>query len=296
MRAGLKLIVLGVALTLVATACERESGFATREIVAKDYSFQGMPATIQGGAVTVNFRNEGKTTHELAFLDIGNATFEQFEQAFGPVLQGGPLPSFLNGVAAPIEIGPGDEDTRTFTLPAGRYLLMCAVQDQPGTADDNIDTSKEPPHYKLGMHQFVTVEGGGGEVEAPDGTITAKDYTFDVPSLTAGDKKLVFRNAGPKQFHFGELEKFGPGVTPAQAMAAFKKGISLPEGSAPPPGLPQSEAAGFSGIFSPGNATTWDVSLQPGTYLLACFLQDRAGGPPHAIKYGMYKAFTVKAK
>jgi hypothetical protein len=30
------------------------------------------------------------------------------------------------------------------------------------------------------------------------------------------------------------------------------------------------------------------------TYVLACFVPDRAGGAPHAIGHDMYEAFTVE--
>jgi hypothetical protein len=39
---------------------------------------------------------------------------------------------------------------------------------------------------------------------------------------------------------------------------------------------------------------TFTANFEAGqTYVAACFIQDRKGGPPHAIAHKMYKAFTV---
>jgi hypothetical protein len=41
---------------------------------------------------------------------------------------------------------------------------------------------------------------------------------------------------------------------------------------------------------------TFTTTFKAGrTYLAACFIQDKAGGPPHAIAHHMYKAFKVPA-
>jgi hypothetical protein len=255
-----------------------------------------VPQTIKGGPVTLKYRNSGKAEHELAFVKVGDTSLDTFKKEFPAVLQGGPIPAFLTDVSVPLDIKPGQSESRKFTLSPGRWLLMCALQDQPGPQDDDNDElqSKQPPHYELGMAQFVSVEGSSGSIDGPDGTVTASDYTFDVPQLRGGPNKLVFRNAGPKQFHFGDLMKFAPGVTPEQAEAQFAQALAAGENAPPPPGVQQPEEVAFSGIFSPGLESDFDVTLESGrTYLFACFLQDRAGGPPHAIKYKMFKAFSV---
>jgi hypothetical protein len=52
---------------------------------------------------------------------------------------------------------------------------------------------------------------------------------------------------------------------------------------------------GGSGVFGPdGAAGTFDASFQDGnTYVVVCFIQDRTGGPPHAIAYDMWQVFQV---
>lgn len=282
-----------VAVALAATGCGVEAT-PTLEIVARDYAFSGAPRTITGGPVNVTFRNEGKASHEFGFLRVGDTTLDTFKKEFPAVLQGGPFPRWLTAVAVPLELEPGKSGSTSFELAPGRYLLMCALNDQPGAQDDETG-SEAPAHYTLGMAQPITVEGESNDVTAQDdGAVVAKDYTFEVSGLKAGRNEIVFRNEGPKQVHFGELSEFPAGVTEQQALDGFKRLISTPEGQPPPAGLAQPESVGFSGIYSAGLGGRWDITLKSGrTYLLACFIQDIAGGPPHAVGRNMIKTFTV---
>ena len=48
-------------------------------------------------------------------------------------------------------------------------------------------------------------------------------------------------------------------------------------------------------MFGPDGAGTGIATLQAGnTYAVVCFIQDRAGGPPHAFGNGMYEVFQVE--
>jgi plastocyanin len=293
MRVGRLLGAIGVVIAFVASGCGVESS-PHLEIVARDFAFSGAPQTIRGGPTTVTFRNMGKAHHEMAFAKIGGKPLKAFQNEFPAVLEGGPIPGWLTAVAVPLELEPGKSETKTFTMSPGRYLLMCALNDQAGPQDDE-EGSDAPPHFNLGMTQRVTVEGESDEVSSADnGEVVAKDYTFETSGLKAGLNRIVFRNDGPKQFHFGDLSEFPAGVTEAQALDAFKKFLATPEGQPPPAGLPEPETVGFSGVYSPGLGGTWDITLKSGrTYLLACFIQDRDGGPPHAIGNNMLTTFTV---
>ncbi|HYZ93967.1 MAG TPA: hypothetical protein VFA34_16465 [Actinomycetota bacterium] len=290
---GKGVVVAAVIVALIASACGVEAS-PHLTVVARDYAFGDVPPVIHGGPTSVTFRNEGQATHELAFIRIGDTPLEKFKKEFPAVFEGAPIPSYITAVAGAFEAEPGKTIDEKLTLAPGRWLLMCALQDKPGPADDEMEDSNAPIHFNLGMTKWVEVEGESDELEAPDGTISAKDYTFEVPPLKGGDNELVFRNVGPKQFHFGVLFGFPAGTTTQQAEAGFAQGLAVPEGQPPPPGVQEPEDVSFSGVFSPGLGGTWHVNLESGrTYLLACFLQDLAGGPPHAVKYKMFKAFTV---
>jgi hypothetical protein len=264
-------------------------------VTATDYGFAGVGESISGGAVEITFSNEGKANHELAFMDIGNASFDTFKKEFPAVLQGKPFPSWLRRITGAGEFEPGETKTATVTLPKGEWLMMCALDDAPGEGEA---TTK--PHYELGMYQDLSVQGSD-DAELPEtdgGLFHAKDYTFTAPAnLEAGEKEYAFINDGPDQVHFMTLAAFPKGTTAAAAETAFGKLVTLPEDAPPPAGLPVPDFDNTidTFVFSPGMGQTFTADLKAGTtYVAACFIQDRAGGPPHAIGHKMYKAFTVK--
>ena len=295
---GKAMVVVALALALTASSCGVESSPAL-EIVAKDFAFEGVPPVIRGGGeITATFHNEGKVGHELAMINIGDASFDDFKRAFPPIIEGGPFPTFFEGGAVPFELGPGESVTGSFSVPPGNYMLFCALNGDPSKPKTpEGDEAEGKPHYELGMMiPSVSVEGDAGELSAKDGTITASDYTFDVPELGAGRRQLVFRNAGPEQWHHLVALEFPAGTTEEAALNAFAAfGQAEETGQPPPPGTPEPADAGYAGIMSPGNATTFELPLRINhTYLLACFIQDTTGGPPHAVAHQMVKTFIVR--
>lgn len=284
-------MLLAVATALLA-GCGREDAQAM-EITADDYSFSGVGETIAGGTIDITFRNAGEAEHELAFMDIGDTDYATFAKEFPTVLQGGPFPKFIKAMSLAGEVEPGRTIRTKMTLPKGEYMLFCALDDAPG---DGEETGK--PHYELGMRQEVSVEGPDeAELDTPaERTFAARDYTFDFPdTVQAGEQEYGFVNEGPKQWHFMGLMAYPEGTTVEQAEAAFATMLTLEEGQEPPAGTPMGEEAYGTGIFSPGRGQTFTYDFEAGrTYLAACFIQDLAGGPPHAVGHKMYKAFTVQ--
>jgi hypothetical protein len=286
--------VLVAVLAGLLAGCGREQ---TRlSVTATDFGFTGVGDSFGGGAVEITFKNDGKANHELAFLDIGNTSFDTFKKEFPNVLQGKPFPSWFRRVTGVGEFEPGKGTTSTITLPKGKWLMMCALDDAPGEGDE---TTK--PHYEQGMYKFVDVDGPDEvELDEPEGgTWHAKDYTFTAPeNLEAGEKEYAFVNDGPDQVHFMTLAAFPEGTTAAQAEAAFDKLLKLPEDAPPPAGVPAPDFENTidTFVFSAGMGQTFTANFEAGrTYVAACFIQDKAGGPPHAIGHKMYKAFTVAA-
>lgn len=264
------------------------------EVQALDYAFSGLPEEIEAGAFEFAFSNVGEVDHEIAFVSLGtDTTPEQFFTEFAPVIEeGAAFPDYAESIAV-MESPPGVSSDLVFTLPEGRYLAFCALT---GDAENPDSEEGAAPHFERGMQQEVTVTGGdAGELAAADGTITASDYTFEV-DIPAGATRINFVNEGPDQVHFAGVDKFPEGTTVEQAEAAFATMTQLEEGAEPPADLPQSEEFFFSGIASQGLGIQSSAPgpFEPGTYIAYCFIQDRQGGPPHAIGYQMYKAFTVE--
>lgn len=276
-----------------------EGGGQAVEIAAIDYGFEGVPDDLTAGVVSLSFDNKGKVDHELALVEVGDTSLEQFLKDFPPVLEGGPFPDYAENVAVPAEIGPGESSEVTFTIAEGTYVMFCTFTgdaDAPAPAEGE-EPAEGEPHYAKGMAQVVKV-GAGADAELPeaDGTITAKDYSFE-PDIEAGDTTINFVNDGPKEVHFASVSVFPEGTDAAAAEEAWGAMMTAEEGSPPPEGTPEPEDVGFSGIFSSGLGAQFTVpdGFESGrTYVIACFIQDRAGGPPHAIGQKMYKIFTVE--
>ncbi len=284
-------------------------------VTAIDYSYSAAPTEIDAGLIELTLTNEGEVEHEAAFIEIGDTPLAEFLPKFDPVFAGeggGPLPAETGALAAPVENGPGDSTTATFTLEEGTYALMCTfdgdAEEQAAEGElDEEDGEEEPAvpekfHYNRGMAQVVTVGPASGATELPaaDGTITAEDWSF-VVDVSDGDTTINFANAGPEQIHFAGLGLMPEGTDVETAEKSFVGQFSE---TGPPEGAvePENDEFGFSGVLSSGLGSQFTVEdgFESGrTYILYCFVQDRTGGPPHAVPedmggHGMYTAFTVE--
>jgi plastocyanin len=267
-----------------------DSGGEAIEVTAVDYAFEDLPSEIAGGNVTVHLTNEGETAHEIAFINIGEeSNAASFFDDFGPVIQGGaPWPDYVSNVAGANEAEAGSDFTATYQLDPGTYMVFCALT---GTPEDP-ESEESPPHFAQGMEQLVTVtEGEIADLPDADGTITARDYEFDV-DVAAGDQVITFTNEGPND-HFAGISRFPDGTTVEDAEAAMEAMLSSEEG--PPPGTPEPEDVGFSGITSAGKSLQFELAepLEAGVYSFVCFISDRAGGPPHAIGHQMVNVVEI---
>ncbi len=119
----------------------------------------------------------------------------------------------------------------------------------------------EGVHYKNGMLGSVTVKGdkGKGDLPEADGTIKATEYSFDVSGLKAGEHTYRFENTG-KELHHAQLFPINDGATIDDVEAFF--------------------------------GTQGTLDLKAGDYVMLCFINDKAGGPPHFTK-GMLQKVTV---
>lgn len=109
------------------------------------------------------------------------------------------------------------------------------------------------------------------------------DYSFAGPeTLPAGWTSMRLVNQG-REAHQITLLKLAQGKTLADFTAAMQAG-------GPPPAGLFTEEGGPNGI-NPGTEGTAVVNLEPGTYVLACFIPS-PDGVPHVAK-GMIKPITV---
>jgi hypothetical protein len=285
--------------TTTAVAAPVEPAEVTLE--ATEYGFAG-PTEVRGGLVRLTLKNSGKLTHEATLLAIGDTppdvAIAEFDSAGGLA----PIPESI-GYGGGVGATPaGTTAASTFQVEEGNYLVVCTLTDSD-SREDAPPVSEDPAHYSLGMKTPIRVTAGpSSALPATEGTIVAKEatarrYSFDVPPLTGGHHELAFRNDGPQQFHQAQMLEFPPGVDEARAEEAFSAIVSaVASGEPPPQGTPlPKNVPGTGATFAPRFGGTFSVDLKAGqTYLIACFIQDRQGGPPHIIGQGMMTFVTVQ--
>ena len=252
--------------------------------VAIDYAYPVAPAQLEEGLVHLSAENHGTVQHEFTLTGIGTASaIDVLEDFKGTGLSGEPYPPYVDQAAVPpfVSVAPGKADEATMTLSEGHYVLWCTITDVA-------EGDRSRPHFKLGMIREIEVVSSNRELDLPeaDGTITARDYSFDV-DLEAGDRTVNFVNEGPDQVHLTTIEVYPEGVTEEEAREAFEAKVG-----------PGPSGVGFGGILSAGLGAQINLpedALQSGrTYLFQCFVPDREGGDAHVKAYGMYEIVTIE--
>ncbi len=283
----LKVVLATGLLLMAATACgddndkdDAATGDTAAEVTAidvtaTDYAF-AVPASIKGGTVEMNYKNNGKEPHFAAFAKINDGkTFADAKAVLtapADTPASGP-PPFVEWAGSPTA-DPGGSGKMTFDLPAGTYALFCSIPAADGVA-----------HAAKGMVTEVTVSAGE-TAEQPEavGTITAADFSLSAPpDLEAGTNVIGFKNDG-KQLHEINLIELSAGKTVDDVAAWFK----APAG--PPPNKSLSGVA-----VAPGQTGTATVKLTKGsTYAFICVIPDVLSDfTPHLFKGMRTGTFTV---
>jgi plastocyanin len=266
-----------------APAAEAVDLTVTASKTGDTYAFD-IPAEIDGGLVNLTLTNTDQEPHEIALVSVDEGTTPEDVTAALLESEGGPIPDYITKTAGVGFAAPGQSVTASQDIPAGDYVYFCTFGED------------EAVHYKNGMLGAVTVANEDGEGDLPDnvGTITAEDYTFTGEGLKAGTNKVKFENTGPDQIHHAQLFPIAEGSTFEEA-AAFLASEEEPTG---PPPISFESGVGTM-VLAPGQEQVVDLTLVKGNYLVACFINDRAGGPPHMVPeagggHGMVKELVVE--
>ena len=251
---------------------------ATLAVTAQEadgkYSFDA-PATVAAGVVTIEVTNSGQEPHQAALVHLEDGkTRADFEASLQDESPEAPEGLTLAGGVSSVSPGGGTSNL-TQELEAGNYLLICEIPGPDGK-----------PHAANGMISELTVEAGDDESAASlpeaDVTITAKDFTFDVGELKAGEATIGLENAGPS-IHEVVLIGLQDGKKAQDVIAFF---------SGPPAGPPpfKTFVGGLAPIANGGNGVM-SAELTAGPYALLCFVATPDGQPHFAL--GMAKDITV---
>ncbi len=257
-----------------APAAEKVTPAAMPEVEfhSSEYAFAG-PDTVAPGWTTIKLVNDGSHDHHmiLAQLDAGKTaqdmmTFFQENAAADP--------QWVKWRGASNSVSPGNTNTSMVNLTPGNYVTLCFIPDSAGV-----------PHMAHGMVKEFVVAGEPGTAAAPtaDAEIHTSEYKFTMPAVSAGTHTFRFVNDG-KETHEVEVLRLNEGATPEQVMAAFAPGSTTP---------PPVTSVGGPGALSPGLDDYWTVTLEPGQYVVVCFVP-AADGQPHIAK-GMMQEWTIPA-
>ena len=105
----------------------------------------------------------------------------------------------------------------------------------------------------------------------------AVNYAFAGPAtLHSGLTEITLTNQGA-ELHHQQLIKLPEGMTTGDFFTLFEQ---LPPGSPNPPGI---ESASGVGVIAPGGSGTAKLDLDPGNYMVLCFVPNAEGMPHVAL-------------
>jgi hypothetical protein len=264
-----RLMLVGVAVTaLVAVGCGDDS-----DEDASSTSTEAVPAEtteVAGG-------EDGASLVGTEYCDLAEEMFNSDSTLTAEQLQ-----QYLE--LAPEEIA-GLADT---AVSAALPVVDDPVQFFAVVADDEVESALHEinafeeercglPHSE---EEAPLGEGGSRELEsdAAEVDVVASEYTFDIPTVSAGRTSFVLTNEG-EEAHFLMIMKLADGVTLDQA-------------------LQSEDGSGAEGVWStllaaPGGEEDEVISfdVEAGDYGAVCFIPG-ADGQPH-VASGMAVPFTV---
>jgi len=247
------------------------------------FSYSGSGA-IEAGLAEVRFKNSTDKPRALELIRLeGNHSFNEALDAIKGTEQGKGVPDWLSGAGGVGTTPPGETRIASVKLAEGNYYFA-----DFDSVDENNRSSKR--YAELGLQMHLGVGAGNGEkVSLPkaDFSITAKEYEFKIPVISPGLNTIEFRNEGKENHHFVAFP-LKPGFT----IEDLKTFLSSDKPSGPPPA--EMDKAVNVAVINGGQSEVTQLELKPGFYGFVCFINDRAGGPPHFTK-GMTAEQRVSA-
>jgi hypothetical protein len=227
----------------------------------KAAKFSG-PESAESGEAEITFSNETKDEAEMQLIRVeGDHSAEDVVEGLEDASSGKPFPDwfFAGGGVSPAK--PGESKSVTQVLYPGTYYTT-------NTEADQLD-----PKSMLAFE--VTGDEPDKALEA-DATVKAAEYTFEPEDLTAGENEIAFENVGAQPHHL-LIAPLNGDNTVKDVEAAIKE-----ESKGPPP-FDEKEFQGTA-VIEGGESQLVEMDLDPGRYVMLCFISDRQGGPPHALK------------
>ncbi len=257
------------------------TGLEEINLTVEEAGITGMPETLAAGRYLVNV-----TGPEPGEMGPSGAIFAQLpeditaQQAYDDVLANPEdIPSWYldTHFGGGATLSQGTETWAILDLTPGKWLVTT------------------PFGATLGVEFEVT---GEMPADLPDPganvTITLLEFGIKVGdgALVAGDNVVTVDNGGA-QLHFVDVSMLPAGTTKEQVDGLMESFMS---GTPPAEGELQEDAftpVAYLADVSPGVSETLPLTLEAGTYFLACWVPDLASELPHAMM-GMYDVIDVE--
>ena len=237
------------------------------------------PKTVEAGVVDITLKNSGKGLHDAQLLRVeGDRTADQVISNTIDSGEGQGVPPWVSGGGGLGAVPPGESATVTEVLEPGTYYIV----------DSESSGENARVNARLGgVAKFEVTGEAGGELPETDAKITAVDFSFEASGIESGTNRLTFENTGKELHHLIALP-INEGSTFADARK-FLSSDAEPEG--PPP--VDFEEGVATAVIDGGEAQVTELDFEEGKYAMVCFINNRAGGPPH-VAMGMITELDVK--
>jgi hypothetical protein len=225
------------------------------------------PKSVAAGVAELSFQNSTRKESDAQLVRLdGDRTPEQaLTAAEAWASEGKTLPEWIHLEGGVGSVPANGSGTAIQELVPGRYLAVSIAT--------NAFTEFE-----------VTESAGQSELPATEATVDEVDYSFRARGLSGGTTRVTIANKG-EQPHFVAASRIKAGKT----LADVRKFVRTEQG--PPP--VDFEQSWDTSVMDGGKEQVVELQLEPGRYALLCWVPDRAGGPPHAVK-GMISEAVVR--
>jgi plastocyanin len=237
----------------------------------RDGVFQA-PSSAETGLTELTLRNDSNRPADVQLIHTtGDHSAQEVIDGFAGTGQGKPLPDWFFAGGGTPTIRPGATATVSQVLEPGTYFAF-------NTNQGGLPKADELPAIE------VTGEASEDELPEADAEVETIDYGFKATGLTAGSNQITFVNTGAQPHHV-----LASPIEGNATIEEVEKTFRSPQGRAPI----DEQATQSTAVIDAGDSQVVTLDLEPGRYALYCFISDRQGGPPHALK-GMVDEVEVE--
>jgi hypothetical protein len=230
------------------------------------------PSSAETGLAEITLKNDRKGEGDLQLIRAeGDHSAEEVVEGLEAAMNGKAFPDWFFAAGGIGTTAAGKSQTVTQVLEPGTYYAFNTEGSQ-----DQSDPASIPAVEVSGETSDETV--------GADETVDAFEYGFEADQLSAGETEIAFDNTGAQPHHLLAAPLTGDN-TAEDVEQAFKS----------EKGPPPFDEKGFlsTAVLEGGEGQLVTLDLKPGRYVLFCFISDRQGGQPHALK-GMVDEVEVR--